>query len=90
VQRIQAAKIEAKNAGRPIDDGEIRTACQQVCPAGAIGFGDLADKKSQVLALHGSERAYSILAELNIRPRTAYLARIRNPNPHLEHAEHEA
>ena len=90
VQRIQAAKIEAKNAGRSIDDGEIRTACQQVCPAGAIVFGDLADEQSEVAALLGSQRAYGILAELNIRPRTAYLARIRNPNPHLEHPEHEA
>ena len=90
VQRIQAVKIEANNAGRPIDDGEIRTACEQVCPAGAIVFGDLADEQSEVLALHGSQRAYTMLGELNVRPRTAYLARIRNPNPELEDAEHEA
>ncbi|MBN1910300.1 MAG: 4Fe-4S dicluster domain-containing protein, partial [Pirellulales bacterium] len=83
VQRIQAAKIESKRTGRPIEDGAIRPACQQVCPAGAIVFGDLSDKKSQVLAQHGSNRSYALLAELNIHPRTAYLARVKNPNPEL-------
>ncbi|MBN2475747.1 MAG: TAT-variant-translocated molybdopterin oxidoreductase [Pirellulales bacterium] len=93
VQRIQAAKIEAKNAGRAIRDGEIRTACQQVCPTGAIVFGDLAEdedgRESDVLKLHGSDRAYALLGELNIRPRTIYLARIRNPNPQLEATDPE-
>jgi molybdopterin-containing oxidoreductase family iron-sulfur binding subunit len=84
VQRIQTAKIAAKNKGEPIRDGQIRTACQQVCPTGAIVFGDLADKNSQLRRLHDSARAYAILAELNNRPRTTYLARIRNPNPELE------
>ncbi len=90
VQRIQAVKIDAKNQDRPIADGEIRTACQQVCPAGAITFGDLSDEKSTVRQAHGDSRAYAILAELNIKPRTAYLARIRNPNPILEPEEEHA
>ena len=84
VQRIQAAKIEARNARREIGKDEIRTACQQVCPTGAIVFGDLANEESEVFALHESDRAYTMLAELNVRPRTAYLTRIRNPNPELE------
>jgi Fe-S-cluster-containing dehydrogenase component len=83
VQRIQAAKIAAKNAGRPIADGEIRTACQQACPAGAIVFGDLNDKQSAVVRVGNSNRAYGMLAELNVKPRTRFLARVRNPNPVL-------
>ena len=86
VQRIQATKIEAKNARRPIADGEIRTACQQVCPSQAIVFGDLADRTSEVARLQASNRAYGLLAELDTKPRTAYLAKIRNPNPDLETA----
>jgi molybdopterin-containing oxidoreductase family iron-sulfur binding subunit len=84
VQRIQAVKIHAKNEGRPIVDGEIRTACQQVCPAQAILFGDLADANSAVAKAQADSRAYGMLAEMNFRPRTMYLARIRNPNPELE------
>jgi molybdopterin-containing oxidoreductase family iron-sulfur binding subunit len=84
VQRIQEAKIAAKNAGDTIRDGQIKTACQQTCPTGAIVFGDLADQNSEVRRLQHSNRAYAILAELNVRPRTIYLARIRNPNPALE------
>ncbi|MBM4088495.1 MAG: 4Fe-4S dicluster domain-containing protein [Planctomycetes bacterium] len=83
VQRIQAAKIEAKNAGRAVGEGEIQVACQQVCPAQAIAFGDLADETSAVAAGQRSNRAYALLAELNIKPRTEYLARIRNPHPLL-------
>jgi len=79
VQRIQAAKIDAKNQRRPIRDGEIRTACQQVCPAGAIVFGDLADPQSEVVRCRKSARNYAILAALNTRPRTTYMARIENP-----------
>jgi molybdopterin-containing oxidoreductase family iron-sulfur binding subunit len=83
VQRIQAVKIEAKNHKRPIRDGEIRTACQQACPAQAIVFGDLADPQSEVARRQAEDRCYGILAELNTKPRTAYLARIRNLNPEL-------
>ncbi|WP_010587455.1 TAT-variant-translocated molybdopterin oxidoreductase [Schlesneria paludicola] len=83
VQRIQTVKIQAKNEQRPIVDGAIQTACQQACPAGAIQFGDLMDKQSQVSKAHANPRAYAMLAELNVKPRTKYLARIRNPHPEL-------
>lgn len=89
VQRIQNTKIEAKNNRRPIRDGEIQTACQQACPSQAIVFGDLADKTSRVFKNHTADRAYGVLAELNTQPRTAYLAKIRNPNPELEAAPHD-
>ena len=89
VQRIQAAKIEAKNrqaAGEPyaVADGRIQTACQQACPTGAIVFGDLSDAASQVAIQRRQDRAYAVLEELNVKPRTTYLARIRNPHPGLE------
>jgi molybdopterin-containing oxidoreductase family iron-sulfur binding subunit len=87
VQRIETVKIEAKNEKRTIKDGEIRTACQQVCPAGAIVFGDLNDETSEVYRLWKENRSYQVLGELYTKPRTWYLARIRNPNPELEKAE---
>ncbi len=83
VQRIQNAKIQAKNNRVPIEDGMITTACQDACPTGAIVFGDLNDKRSKVTALHARPRAYAMLAELNTRPRNVFLARIRNPHPEL-------
>jgi len=83
VQRIQNVKIKAKNVKRSIADGEIKTACQQTCPASAITFGDLNDPTSLVAKDHALPRAYSILEELNNRPRVRYLARIRNPHPEL-------
>ena len=83
VQRIEHARIDAKNEGRPIRDGDIVPACQQTCPSQAITFGDLADPDSRVSRLHADSRAYAMLAELNIKPRTVYLARIRNPHPNL-------
>ncbi|ODA28980.1 TAT-variant-translocated molybdopterin oxidoreductase [Planctopirus hydrillae] len=90
VQRIQHVKIVAKNEQREIRDGEIVTACQQACPARAIEFGDLRQSDWNVSKNHNSPRAYAILAELNTRPRTKYLARIRNLHPELappsEHA----
>jgi len=85
VQRIQRAKIAAHKAGKDrVADGEIQSACQQACPARAIVFGDANDPKSEVARLIGLPRDYAMLAELNIRPRTSYLARVRNPNPELE------
>ena len=89
VQRIQDVKIRAKNDGRPVADGEIQPACMQTCPTKAIRFGDLNDEASEVRRLHGHDRAYTLLEELNIKPRTAYLARVRNPNPKLVSPEHE-
>jgi molybdopterin-containing oxidoreductase family iron-sulfur binding subunit len=86
VQRIQAAKIDAKLAERPLADGDVRTACQQTCPTQAIVFGDLADPESRVAERKRRDRNYALLAELGARPRTSYLARIRNPHPDAEEA----
>ena len=83
VQRISAARIQAKREDRDIRDGEIVTACQAVCPTDAIVFGDINDPKSRVAQLKASPRNYATLAELNTRPRTTYLAAVRNPNPEL-------
>lgn len=87
VQRIQRAKIKAHKAGQErVADGAVQTACQQACPTKAIRFGDLNDPGSSVARHVGLSRDYALLAELNIRPRTSYLARVRNPNPELEPA----
>ena len=84
VQRINHARIDAKTEGRRIGDGEVKTACQQVCPADAIVFGDLNDKGSRVVQLKEQQRNYSLLEDLGTRPRTTYLAVVRNPNPALK------
>jgi len=82
-QRIDAGKLDAKLAGRELKDGDIKTACQQACPAGAIEFGDLRDPASRVVAGKRDPRNYALLAELNSKPRTTYLAKVRNPHPDL-------
>jgi molybdopterin-containing oxidoreductase family iron-sulfur binding subunit len=84
VQRIQNAKIKAKNERRDVFDGEITTACAAACPTEAIVFGDLNDETSRVARLHRDKRDYALLNnELNTKPRTHYLARVKNPNPKL-------
>jgi MoCo/4Fe-4S cofactor protein with predicted Tat translocation signal len=83
VQRITEARIASEKEDRDIRDGEIKTACQQVCPTGAITFGDINNKNSAVAKLKSSPRKYDLLAELNTRPRTTYMAAVRNPNPKL-------
>ncbi|MCK6556166.1 TAT-variant-translocated molybdopterin oxidoreductase [Candidatus Binatia bacterium] len=83
VQRINHARIVAKREDRRIRDGEVVSACQQVCPTEAIVFGDLNDKNSRVAKTVAEPRNYGLLAELGTQPRTTYLADIRNPNPEL-------
>jgi Fe-S-cluster-containing dehydrogenase component/anaerobic selenocysteine-containing dehydrogenase len=83
VQRINAAKIQSAEEDRTIRDMEILTACQQACPAGAIMFGNINDKNANVTRWKAQPRNYTLLADLNTRPRTTYLARVRNPNPEI-------
>jgi molybdopterin-containing oxidoreductase family iron-sulfur binding subunit len=84
VQRIQSAKIQSEIEGRQVHDGEIVTACQSVCPTEAIVFGNINDPNSKVSKLKALDRDYSLLGELNTRPRTTYLSALRNPNPEIE------
>ena len=83
-QRINRAKIDAKLAGRALRDGDVKTACQQACPASAIEFGNIRDASSRVAKAKADPRNYALLDELNTKPRTTYLAKVRNPNPDLE------
>ena len=90
IQRINRAKIDAKVRDRKIEDGEIRTACEQACPAGAIQFGDLLDPNSRVIKNKKKMRNYEMLAELNVKPRLSYLAGIHNPHPFLAEDQKKA
>ncbi len=84
VQRINKARQESKVEDRTIADGEVKTACQQACPTDAIVFGNINDPNSRVTQLKAESHNYGLLADLNTRPRTTYLASIKNPNPALE------
>jgi molybdopterin-containing oxidoreductase family iron-sulfur binding subunit len=86
IQRISAARIEARRQNRPLVDREVLTACQQACPTQAIVFGDLLDPASEVARAKASPLNYGVLQELSTQPRVTYLARLRNPNPVLETA----
>jgi molybdopterin-containing oxidoreductase family iron-sulfur binding subunit len=86
VQRINEAKIDAEKEGRKVRDGEIVTACEAACPTQAIVFGDINDPASRVAKLKAEQLNYALLAELNTRPRTTYLAALRNPNPEIVNA----
>lgn len=83
IQRISTARITAKVEGRDIRDGEVLSACQQVCPTEAIVFGNINDVQSKVAQAKAEPHNYTILDELNVKPRTSYLARVRNPSAAL-------
>jgi molybdopterin-containing oxidoreductase family iron-sulfur binding subunit len=83
VQRIVGARAVAKREARLIRDGDVTPACAQACPTGAITFGNIVDPDSRVSRLRASSLNYAMLSELNVKPRTTYLARIRNPHPEL-------
>ena len=90
VQRISVAKIEVKNEGRDLEDGDVVVACQQACPTDAIAFGNINDPNSEVSKIKAQNRDYALLGELNLQPRTSYGAKLRNPNPDLESGHHAA
>ncbi len=84
LQRIMRAKRYAKREGRELRAGEVVTACQQACPTNAISFGNILNEEEQVTKDKRLDRNYEILAQINTRPRTSYLAKLRNPNPELD------
>jgi molybdopterin-containing oxidoreductase family iron-sulfur binding subunit len=88
VQRIREAEIHARVEDRFVRDGEIQTACMQACPTQAIIFGDVNNRSNRVAQLKAEKLNYALLAELNTRPRTTYLAELRNPNPELSEVSH--
>jgi molybdopterin-containing oxidoreductase family iron-sulfur binding subunit len=85
VQRVNGARYTAELDGnRRIKDGEVTPACAAACPTRAIVFGDQSDPGTAVSRLKADPRRYDMLAELNTRPRTSYLAKLRNPNPEIK------
>ena len=83
IQRISIGRIKARNEGRLVEDGEVVTSCQTACPPNAITFGNILDESSAVAAKRSVPRAYAMLEELNIRPRTLYMAKVSNLNESL-------
>ena len=83
IQRISVARIESEKGNRRLRDGEIRTACEQACPAQAIIFGDINARESRVAKAKAGPLNYGLLTDLNTRPRTTYLAKVWNPNPEI-------
>jgi molybdopterin-containing oxidoreductase family iron-sulfur binding subunit len=90
VQRLQAGKLKAKKEGRPIVDGEVKTACQSACPTSAIVFGDANDKNSALAKAreHSPLRMYYALEQLHVLPNVNYMAKIRNTEEAAEVAAH--
>jgi len=78
VQRIQSGKLEAKKAGKPVQDGAIQTACSEACAFGAITFGDLNDKGSKINGESNHERAYNLIEEVGVQPNIWYQTMVRN------------
>jgi molybdopterin-containing oxidoreductase family iron-sulfur binding subunit len=78
VQRVQLGKLDAKKEQRALKDGDIKTACQQTCPANAIVFGDMNDPESNISKLMGNKRSYTILTDLNTRPNISYMSKVRS------------
>ena len=84
IQRVNRARMHAEKENRRVRDGEVVTACQQACPTEALVFGDLNDPSSRAAQMRKSPLEYPLLAELNTRPRTTYLAKLTNPNPAIQ------
>lgn len=90
VHRIKEVKNTAKDEGRALKDGEIKTACEEVCPTSAITFGDLNDSESAVAKMFNSQRNYTLLEEFNAAPRVRYMAKVRNTDREFASAHHGA
>jgi molybdopterin-containing oxidoreductase family iron-sulfur binding subunit len=86
VQRLQAAKLEAKKASRPMVDADVKVACQQACPTHAISFGNANDKHSAITMVRAENpnRNFTVLEQLHVLPNVTYLAKVRNDNAKAE------